>query len=223
MILGVENRGSLYPAVTKCHRVTVNELREIRRAAGLSQRQLADLVGVPVNTFRMWDSGLRSVPPRICQCAKDAVARHAHQHELLSLDRLASELGVHIRTLQAAARRTLQAAARTGRLDVAFDRRSVWGRPRRTASRAAAETFIGTHYRRFAGQRPCPAPLPDVPDDYADQLKRLRGELRLTQEAFAQRIGAAGKAVVYQWESRKRTPSPVFWEKIEQLAQTLGA
>ena len=51
------------------------------------------------------------------------VARHTHQHEQLPLDRLASELGVHVRTLQA--------AARTGRLEVEFDRRSVWGRPRR--------------------------------------------------------------------------------------------
>ena len=45
----------------------------------------------------------------------------------------------------------------------------------------------------------------------------LRRRMRLTQEALAQRIGAAGKAVVYQWESRKRTPSPVFWERVEAL------
>ena len=25
---------------------------------------------------------------------------------------------------------------------------------------------------------------------------------------------SAGKAVVYQWKSRTRTPSPVFWERI---------
>ena len=29
--------------------------------------------------------------------------------------------------------------------------------------------------------------------------------------------GAAGKAVIYQWESRKRQPSPVFWTRIDQL------
>ena len=38
--------------------VDVNELRELRRAADLSQRQLADLLDIPFNTFRMWDSGL---------------------------------------------------------------------------------------------------------------------------------------------------------------------
>ena len=44
--------------------------------------------------------------------------------------------------------------------------------------------------------------------------------MRLTQEALAQRIGAAGKAVVYQWESRQRTPSPVFWQRVEALSGT---
>jgi hypothetical protein len=28
------------------------------------------------------------------------------------------------------------------------------------------------------------------------------------------RIGAANKAVIYQWESRKRTLSPVFWQRV---------
>jgi len=29
---------------------------------------------------------------------------------------------------------------------------------------------------------------------------------------------ASTRAVIYQWESRKRTPSIVFWRRIEQLA-----
>jgi DNA-binding transcriptional regulator YiaG len=41
--------------------------------------------------------------------------------------------------------------------------------------------------------------------------------MRLSQSAFAQRIGAANKAVVYQWESRKRTPSPVLWQRVLAL------
>ena len=63
-----------------------------------------------------------------------------------------------------------------------------------------------THYHRFAGQAACPAPLPLVPPDYAVRLKSLRAQLKLTQQGFARLVGAAGKAVVYQWESRKRTP-----------------
>jgi len=47
--------------------------------------------------------------------------------------------------------------------------------------------------------------------DYDTRLKNLRRRLGLTQAAVAHRIGAANKAVVYQLESRQRTPSPVFW------------
>ena len=159
----------------------------------------------------MWDSGLRPNPPPLLRRAREALAQHAHQNELLPLGQLASELGVHVRTLQA--------AARTGRLDVNFYTKSIFGRPRRLTTRAAGETFKRTHYRRFAGQCACPPPLPMVPSDYAEQLKRLRRRLRLTQEALAQRIGAAGKAVVYQWEPRKRSPSPIFWQRIQVLSR----
>ena len=147
----------------------------------------------------MWDSGLRPVPAHVLPRARRATIEHARQTQLLPLSELATELGVHVRTLQA--------AARTGRLDVHFSEQSVFGRPRKVASRAAAERFIRTHYRRFAGQAPCPAPLPSVPPDYDVRLKILRSEFELSQPALARLIGAAGKAVVYQWESRKRTPS----------------
>ena len=189
----------------------MNDLRALRRGAGLSQREFAELVGAALNSFRMWDSGLRPVPAPMLRRAREALESRAHQNELLPLGRLASELGVHVRTLQA--------AARTGRLDVLFFTRSVFGRPLRLATRAAGEQFKRTHYRRFAGQTVCAAPLPSVPADYDQQLKRLRRRLRLTQEGLARRVGAARKAVVYQWESRKRTPSPVFWQRIESLSR----
>jgi DNA-binding XRE family transcriptional regulator len=48
----------------------------------------------------------------------------------------------------------------------------------------------------------------------------LRLRLRLTQIDVARQIGAANKTVVYQWESRKRTPSLPFWMRIEQLAMS---
>jgi len=56
-----------------------------------------------------------------------------------------------------------------------------------------------------------------VPDDYDMRLRDVRRRRRLTQDALARRIGAAGKAVVYQWESRQRTPSPVLWQRILEL------
>jgi DNA-binding XRE family transcriptional regulator len=132
----------------------------------------------------------------------------------LPLEQLAKELHVHLRTLQA--------AARTGRLEVHFSVRSAFGRPIRRASRAAGEQFMAKQYRCFSGQDVCPLPLPSVPDDYHDRLRGLRRRMRLTQGALARRIGAAGKAVVYQWESRKRMPSPVLWARVEALRPVRG-
>ena len=107
----------------------------------------------------------------------------------------------------------------TGRLEAHFSVRSAFGRPIRRASRAAGDQFIAKHYRCFSGQELCPLPLPIVPTDYDEHLRALRRRMRLTQEGLARRIGAAGKAVVYQWESRKRMPSPVLWARVEALGK----
>jgi hypothetical protein len=56
-----------------------------------------------------------------------------------------------------------------------------------------------------------------VPENYDAQLVGLRMRLGLTQSELAERIGAASKAVVYQWESRKRVPSPVLWARVQGL------
>jgi DNA-binding transcriptional regulator YiaG len=190
----------------------VTELRERRCEAGLSQEVLATLLDVPVNTLRMWDSGLRPTPPPLLQRVTAVLAERAGESELLGLHALAREVGVHVRTLQA--------AARTGRLEVQFSTQSVFGRPRRCATRGAAQRFLKKHYRRFQGQPVCPAPLPPVPEDYDMRLRALRQRLNLSQGQLATRLGAANKAVVYQWESRKRTPSPVFCRAVEQLEAT---
>ena len=192
----------------------MNELRELRREIGLGQREFAALLSIPLETFRPWDSGRRVVSGAVLQRAREAVAAHQRQQEQLPLDQLARELHVHVRTLQA--------AVRTGRLAAHFSVKSVFGRPRRLATRAAAAQFMATHYRRFSGQALCPAPIVTVPNDYDQQLRALRRRLRLTQDGLARRIGAAGKAVIYQWESRKRTPSPVLWQQVMRL-QLVGA
>jgi len=56
-----------------------------------------------------------------------------------------------------------------------------------------------------------------VLNDYDQRLRDVRRRKGLTQGALAERIGVASKAVVYQWESRKRTPSPVLWRRIMDL------
>ena len=51
-----------------------------------------------------------------------------------------------------------------------------------------------------------------MPDDYDVQIRALRRARGLSQAQLATLVGAARKAVVYQWEARKRTPSPLFWQ-----------
>ena len=45
----------------------------------------------------------------------------------------------------------------------------------------------------------------------------------LSQAQLATLVGAARKAVVYQWEARKRTPSPVFWQRLTTLFTTAAS
>jgi transcriptional regulator with XRE-family HTH domain len=119
---------------------TVTALRDLRRGADLSQQEFAALIGVPLNTFRMWDSGLRPVPSHILLRSQAALTTHMRNAERSSLDHLAREFGVH--------ERTLRAAARTGRLQVTFSSRSAFGRPIRLATRAAVQAFMRKDYRR---------------------------------------------------------------------------
>jgi transcriptional regulator with XRE-family HTH domain len=61
-----------------------------------------------------------------------------------------------------------------------------------------------------------------VPPNFPSRIIGLRLRLRITQAELARRIGAANKAVVYQWETRKRTPSIVSWSRIQHLADQYG-
>jgi DNA-binding transcriptional regulator YiaG len=190
-----------------------NEIRSVRLQLQLSQSQFAKLLGVSAETYRTWDSGRRLVPDALLDRAR-ALAATNDPHRLWSLQQLAAELGVHVRTLRD--------AARTGRLDVVYENRVVFRNPIPRATLAAGRIFMERHYRRsysrFAARPPVPK-RPSVPSDWDRRLLRIRRELRLTQSRLAEQIGAAGKAVVYQWESRKRKPSPVFWGRIEELIE----
>ena len=124
---------------------------------------------------------------------------------------LALMIGVHVRTLHA--------AARSGRLVVAYDTRTTFRRLRPRATLKHALDFRRHYYG--TQRRPPATPVPliwaSVPEDYDVQLKALRRHLDISQAGFARLVGAAGKAVVYQWEARKRTPSPLFWQRVHEL------
>ena len=65
--------------------------------------------------------------------------------------------------------------------------------------------------------RRVPLTWASVPEDYDVQIRSLRRARGLSQAQLAALVGAARKAVIYQWEVRKRTPSPLFWQRLTAL------
>lgn len=192
-----------------------SQIRNLRVQLQLSQPQFARLLGISAETYRTWDSGRRRVPDEWLEKARELAALEDPGRRW-SLQALATELGVDVRTLRD--------AARSGRLAVTYDNRVVFGHPVPKATIAAGRGFVAQYYRK-SYSRLAPKPgVPEqtrVPSDYALQLLRVRRTLRLTQAQLAGQIGAAGKAVVYQWESGKRKPSPAFWQKVERLKRVV--
>ena len=186
-------------------------LRAIRARLNLSQAECAAALNVAVETLRTWDSGRRPPPTAVARRAEALTVKRS-THQRLPLHLLASELHVHVRTLRA--------AARDGRLAATFNPRPCFGKLTATATREAGARFMATWYRRIYGRgrrRLVAVCRVTVPANYAATLVVLRHRLGLSQQQLATRVGAASKAVVYQWESGKRKPSPVFWLRIERM------
>jgi SNF2 family DNA or RNA helicase len=57
---------------------------------------------------------------------------------------------------------------------------------------------------------------PKPADDYADRIRRLRGEIGLTQQAMADRLGISF-ATVNRWENGQTKPSRLYWSQLQQL------
>ena len=86
-----------------CDVVEPRTLRECRIALGQSQAAFAAMLGVSPESYRTWDAGRRATPPKVLARAR-ALATHQDDHALLPLPVLALLIGVHVKTLRAAAR-----------------------------------------------------------------------------------------------------------------------
>jgi DNA-binding transcriptional regulator YiaG len=206
-------------------------LRECRIRLGLSQRQMAVRLAIDLETYRVLDSGRRQAPIAILARARLLMARvpatgldHLPDPEpqsapvnepLLSLPVLAGMIGIHVRTLWN--------AARLGQLTVVYDTRTTFRQLRSRSTLTEARRYRDQNYgRRHLAHSLMSVPTwAAIPRNYDARVRRLRRRMHLTQGAFARQLGAANKAVIYQWESRKRCPSPVFWQRIEALAARL--
>ena len=193
-----------------CDVVKPRTLRACRIALGKSQAGFAAMLGVSPESYRTWDAGRRAMPPKMLARAR-ALAAHRNDYDLLPLPVLALLVGVHAKTLRA--------AARDGRLPVTYDTRTTFRRLRARATPAAARAFRRSYYGRKVrpADRRAPLTWASVPRDYDAQIRALRRARGLSQAQLATLVGAARKAVVYQWEARKRTPSPLFWQRIAAL------
>jgi DNA-binding transcriptional regulator YiaG len=186
----------------------MNALRLLRLDMGLSQCEFATQLGIAEQTYRTWDSGRRRPPRAIVYKARRL--QETAGGKLLSLQILAAEYHVHVRTLRK--------AAQDGRLIATFSARMAFGKRVAFASREAVEAFKRRYHRQTTHWNRPPTPaVCIVPTDYDRVVRTLRTSLQLTQSAFASRVGAANKAVIYQWESRRRRPSPVLWTRVEAL------
>lgn len=191
---------------------TVCELRRSREALGLSQAEFAARLGVSADSYRAWDSGRRAAPAAIVHKAQSLV--QVGDDVALPLGPLATEFGIHVRTLRA--------AARDGRLAATFEARSYFGHAVAWATRRAVRTFVVASLGKSAKALGCRPALITAPPDYASRVIGIRRRLGISQAALARRVGAAHKAVVYQWECGKRKPSPVFWAKLMRLRLRCG-
>ena len=197
-----------------CDVVEPRTLRECRVALGKSQAACAAMLGVSPESYRTWDAGRRAPPPMILTRAR-ALATHRDDYALLPLPVLALLIGVHVKTLRS--------AARDGRLPVTYDTRTTFRRLRARATFAAATQFRRAYYGRQVrpADRREPPRWASVPEDYDVQIRALRRARGLSQTQLATLVGAARKTVVYQWEARKRMPSPLFWQRIAALHRRL--
>ena len=201
-----------HDASNRGHRALVR-VRALRRQLQRSQTAFAALLGVAAETYRTWDSGRRAAPEPWVAKARALAAREDPARRW-SLEALAAELGVHVRTLRD--------AARTGRLEVIYEHRVVFGHLVPRATRAAGRAFIERYYKQ-SYSRTAPKPTPPRTPRCLPTGHHGCGSFGHTLDSPKPRWPAdraAGKAVVYQWEARKRRPSPVFWTRIEHLRQT---
>ena len=157
-------------------------LRQYRHALALSQSSFAARLDVSLETYRTWDSERRPVRPDILTRANELALR-ADPYALRPLETLARLIHVHVKTLRA--------AARDGRLRVTYDTRTTFRSLRARATVADADTFLHTYFEQATWPKDRPAPLiwSQIPSDYDDQIRCLRGRLGLTQAQFATRVG----------------------------------
>jgi DNA-binding transcriptional regulator YiaG len=188
-------------------------LRALRHQLHLSQPAFAVLLDVNPESYRTWDAGRRPVPATVLAKAHD-LARAA-SGVARPLYAWAASSGIHVRTLRQ--------AALDGRLEVTYSPHVFFGHAVPLATGAAVHQFKTRYYCQTTRWNRPPRPSRSVPIDYDQRLIAGRQQMGLSQAALAAAMGAANRSVVYQWESRRRTPSSFFWRRFVALRDAQGS
>jgi hypothetical protein len=145
-------------------------MRGCRETLGLSQIAFATQLGVALETSRTWDSGRRPVRLDVLTRANELALRH-DPHALRPLEVLARLIRVHVRTLDP--------AAKDGRLRVTYDTRTTFQRLRARATLADAEHFCDASFDRAVWPTVRPAPLrwSAIPADFDVTIRAVRQRL----------------------------------------------
>ena len=145
-----------------CDVVEPRTLRECRIALGQSQAAFAAMLGVSPESYRTWDAGRRATPPHVIARAR-ALATHREEHALLPLPVLALLIGVHVKTLRA--------AARDGRLPVTYDNKTTFRRLRARATLAPARQGVSACRTMGGTVRPADRRAPPTWSSGAGRLR----------------------------------------------------
>ena len=164
-----------------CDVVEPCTLRECRIALGQSQAAFAALLGVSPESYRTWDAGRRATPPHVMARAR-ALATHRDEHALLPLPVLALLIGVHVKTLRA--------AARDGRLPVTYDTRTTFRRLRARATPARGHA-VSPRLLWPTGEADGPSCAIDL-GQRARRLRRADSRATLRTRVESGAIGHAG-------------------------------
>lgn len=186
-------------------------LRSLRASTKLSQRTFAARLGVPSESYRAWESGRRQ-PPKDLVSQAARIASVCGTQIPMPLPHLAAVLGI--------SEMTLRNAIRSGRLRTE-DAPFMSGRAVIRATRSDGEDFLANRYRSSVtlpgvGSRALTLVCP-TPAEASRRIRDLRARFSLSQSKLARQVGAANRAVVYQWESLKRRPSPILWLRLVAL------
>jgi len=181
-----------------------SELAEMRRAAGVSQSELARRIGVNRTLVVKWEGGRQPVPRSTVGRILEAVAKGASE-PVVRPDRSAEVFSALIELVRAQPGTAVRSLPR--RLGA---RKQTVGA---AVARARAEGLVHGTRGLFPGQEE-PAPPPG-------KLRLLRRQAGWSQEELGQALGLRGASTVAGWENGRPVP-PQRREELWRLLVEVG-